>query len=170
MKDLGYDSYNSIIILGSMGIFTIFYFLKLIMILILKPFKFPKVVKFRNWLNNGIFFQEIIKLILEGYIEFLIAHYLNMHLLISSTVGDFFTIIFSFSTMFLCYIFVPGAIIYVIIEDVEVLNELDFKKRWGALYDEAKPTVSGRLFTLFFIMRRALFLGSCFFMMNSPNF
>jgi hypothetical protein len=126
----------------------------------------PRVVRFRNWLKNNLFFKEILILILEGYIEFLIAHYLNMHLLIKNTVGDLFAILFTFSTMFLCYIFVPGAIIYVIIKDVEVLNEINFKKRWGALYEETKPTVSGRLFTLFFIVRRALFLASCFFMMD----
>jgi hypothetical protein len=87
-----------------------------------------------------------------------------MNLLIKNTVGDFFTIIFTFTTMFLCYIFVPGAIIYVLKQDMEVLNDIKFKKMWGALYEETKLSLSGRIYSLIFILRRALFLAICFFM------
>lgn len=81
MEDLGYDSHNSILNLGSLAIFTVIYFVKVILyFIILKPYvRFSgRGASFQQSLQDSLFFGEIIFLTLESYFEFLIAGYLNI--------------------------------------------------------------------------------------------
>ena len=85
MEDLGYDTHNSIVNLSSLGLFSfiwvlkvsfyVFLFLPLIGFGLVKSKKFIKyIIRFKK----GLFFTEFIAITQEGYIEFLIAAYLNL--------------------------------------------------------------------------------------------
>ena len=60
MKDLGYDTHNAVLVLGSMGIFVLIYYFKLLLNLALKPIKNKKFQKFRSKMSKVLFFSEII--------------------------------------------------------------------------------------------------------------
>ena len=82
MENLGYESHNAVINLGSMAIFFTLYFVKIIIFMFVKLYK--KCAKGRygstslyNWFHKTLFFREILNIMFEGYMEFLIAGYLN---------------------------------------------------------------------------------------------
>ena len=80
MKDLGYNSNNSLRLLGSLFIFSMIYYVRL---LIFYPFVlcFVKIFKvgknYQKSLKEALIFNEIIVINLEAYIELLIAGYIN---------------------------------------------------------------------------------------------
>jgi len=81
MQDLGYDSHNSVQILGSLWILSVIFFVRLIlylpMIMALSLF-FKKLVPYKKSLQKRLAMGEWVKISLEAYFEFLIAGYLNI--------------------------------------------------------------------------------------------
>lgn len=76
MMDIGYDSYNPVLNLGTLFIFLIYYFLRfLVLMLFVKPVNLltDKLAKVNTILTNQVFFSSLILLLIEGYIEFLIS-------------------------------------------------------------------------------------------------
>ena len=81
MQDLGYDSHNSIQILGSFWVFSVFYFMRLIFLLPLVSVLsrcFKKLVTYKQDLKQKLIIGEWVTISLEAYLEFLIAGYLNI--------------------------------------------------------------------------------------------
>jgi hypothetical protein len=76
MQNIGYDSYNPILNLGSLGLYLAFYFFKLILLgFILWPF--TKLTGRGQWVLNrlvrNVFFGDILMLFIEGSMEFQIS-------------------------------------------------------------------------------------------------
>lgn len=81
MQDLGYDSHNSIQILGSLWIFSVLYFVRLIIYLPLITALsrcFTRLESYRLNLKKNLVIGEWVSISLEAYFEFLIAGYLNI--------------------------------------------------------------------------------------------
>ena len=171
MADLGYDTHNAVLVLGSMGIFVLIYYFKLLLNLALKPIKNKKVQKLRSKYSKSLFFSEILSIVMEGYIEFLIAQYLNLSLPLDSKTGEVISLIFTFSTMFLTWIFVPVVIFWTMAQSEDTLREKSFQEKWGPIYEGLNLRKSGSLgYPLIFILRRIIFLGVCFFLQEDPTF
>ena len=82
MSDVGYDSYNLILNLGTLAILFTLYILKIIaLVFILAPLstlwpnKFTKIFK---KFKESLFFGDLIMMFVEGYMEFLISSTLLM--------------------------------------------------------------------------------------------
>ena len=84
MVDLGYESDNAILNLGSVIVFLGLYMLELVfyvfLIIIMKVFsaKCGPLVRLEKWLYDKMFYQEILTLIMEAYLEFVISGVLNV--------------------------------------------------------------------------------------------
>ena len=82
MKDLGYESNNSVLVLGSITVFISFWILKVVsfLILLVSDKIFAKVFdkKYTSKLKRNLFWNGIIPTTLETYIELLIASNLNL--------------------------------------------------------------------------------------------
>ena len=93
MQDLGYDSNNCLQLLGSLFIFAVIYFMRVI---ILYPFVLTLIKLFNvgkgyaKTLKNDLFYGEIIVINLEAYMELLIAGYINYSFPLNSTDGEIF--------------------------------------------------------------------------------
>lgn len=79
IRDIGYETHSSILNLGTLFVLLSCYFLQVFACLIL--FIYNKITKkgrktFRK-LRNRIFWSSFFGIILDAYIEFLIASYLN---------------------------------------------------------------------------------------------
>ena len=118
MRDLGYETYSSVLNLGTLFIFLIVYFLKVLYLCVLwvlslvsKKFKY-KVKK----LQEKLFFNELLAIALEAYLEFLISGYLNIEaqkkLVVSDAPwyknGDIISKYASYFCLFLAVVFIPG--------------------------------------------------------------
>lgn len=80
MADLGYETHNSILNLGSICIFTSIYFAKFGLLVLLKVIHFltNKGESLYKSLLNQLVFGEIITIVLEAYFEILVTSYLNL--------------------------------------------------------------------------------------------
>lgn len=78
MENLGYNTHNSIIILGSLGLMAfISLSLMLFYVIAIIPLKHFTGAKYRHF-RKMLFFGQIIRLTHGGYFEVLIATYLNL--------------------------------------------------------------------------------------------
>ena len=79
MQDLGYETHNSVLNLGSLAIFLTLYFAQLGAFLLVKGFSLisGKGADFARKLKRGLFFGEIIALLIDAYFEFIISGYLQ---------------------------------------------------------------------------------------------
>jgi hypothetical protein len=80
MADLGYETHNSILNLGSIALFLSIYFFKIIALLSLWLIRkyTPKCKENYKSLYKQVFFAELIGLLLEAYFELLITSFLNI--------------------------------------------------------------------------------------------
>lgn len=81
MEDIGYETHNSLLNLGSLWIFLTFYVVKVIIyfaaVLIKRAFKTDRLMFTEKW-KKSLFFSEFLGIALEAYFEFIIAGYLNL--------------------------------------------------------------------------------------------
>jgi len=87
LKDLGYETTNAFTNLTTVGLTIIFYYFKVLLAGILKIWliltkgKYGGKKFFLNFTRN-MFFNEILGLSIEAYVEFLIASYLYLYAII----------------------------------------------------------------------------------------
>ena len=77
MLDLGYETHNSLLNLGSLAIFASIYFVEVFVFLILLVISFSgwKAPFLDKWAAR-LFFNDLIALLLDAYMEFMISGYL----------------------------------------------------------------------------------------------
>lgn len=120
MEDLGYDSHNSVLLLGSLGVFAFIYWSKVFFyIFILIPFVIfsKKGLKFAKRMKKELFFTGLISITLEGYFEYIIAAYMNITRPVPKLSGEIigsamawysaFLCLFLFPLIWVCLLFVP---------------------------------------------------------------
>lgn len=118
MKDLGYETQNVILNLGTLFVLMCGYFLKaLILFVVIKPSisywkKGKKVMKI---LMAQVVFKEFIYLFMEGYIEFLLSGSLAATIQ-KSSVHDHFAVYFTKYVVLFCTVFaLPSMLVYIIL-------------------------------------------------------
>ena len=84
-----------------------------------------------------LFFYEILRLFLEGYIEFVVSCWLNFFAPDRAAVGTVFGFIFAIIILIICWLILPAISIYTLLpKHRENLIRKKYKKRIGALYAE----------------------------------
>lgn len=83
-------------------------------------------------MGDQIFYSEIILLVIEGYMEFVVSFYLQ----VTSEQAEWYW--FSAILGILLFILFPGLIIWVARKGKDILLSQIFKTKWGALYFELK--------------------------------
>ena len=164
--DLGYDSHIPKGLLNSLLYMTIFYHVKVLIYFIAKFWSkrnkgkhTEKLEKFRDTL----FYQELILILIEGYIEFVIMVYIYFERIeamehpIWSNVTVFYYII-------MCGVVLPVVFIWLYTRPLEVIQkDPEFNRKWGSLFDEKrtneKPQV---MFYLVFVLRRLFYVSAAF--------
>lgn len=117
MKDLGYRTHNSMLNLGSLFIFTILYLIKVafLPLLALVVTISGRGRKYYQTLKQQLFFKEIIILLVEGCMEFLISGYLNILEPIhgSEFLGESLSLYIGWYSMVKIMIILPCMLLYV---------------------------------------------------------
>jgi hypothetical protein len=80
MRDIGYETDNSLLNLGSMAYYLFFYILIMIAVSFVKLFRMKtgKCIQLYKRLFYLCFFVVILEVLKEGYLEFLISSTLNI--------------------------------------------------------------------------------------------
>ena len=103
--------------------------------------------------------------------EFLIAGYLNYDKPIcdKEASGEKFAVVVSYFCLFSSLVLVPGAMIHILSEKLEVIQSIEFKNSYGSMYEGVKTDSKFKLaFYLIFILRRMLFSFVAFGLSWSP--
>lgn len=118
MQDLGYDSNNSLQLLGSLFIMAVFYFMRVliyypVILCVIRLFKVGK--NYGRTLKEQLFFGEIIMINIEAYMELLISGYINYSFPLNTTDGEKLGLYVSWYAFATCLLLMPCANIWVLI-------------------------------------------------------
>lgn len=93
--DIGYETHNSMLNLGSLAIFTSLWFFKLPFLLLAKALsgKFTTFGKIFNKMYKAMVFGELIAILIDAYFEFLISGYLQFKAPLYSENGETVSVI-----------------------------------------------------------------------------
>ena len=102
----------------------------------------------------------ILEVTLEGYLEFGTNGYINLRAIKLNQPGEIIGFAMSCFCIFMDVIFLPAVLLWInLFKDKYDLRKKAFKEKWGVVYDGYKySTKYLRLYTLFFVFRRMLFL------------
>ena len=173
MEELGYDSHNSVLNLGTIAVFSFLYYLRVLYyFLIVKPYvHFTGRGKiYMNRLAESLFFGELLFLAMEAYLEFLISGYLNLSEPLSSTSGEVVATCLGMYSILLTLVVIPVLFYYTVFsKPINKLNEKSFYKKWDGLYEGVRTKHRGPLmFYPVFCARRILFCIFAFYMFSTP--
>ena len=82
-----------------------------------------------------LFFYEILRLFLEGYLQFVVSSWLGFFALDKTAAGSIFGYIFSALILIMCWGVLPFLSVYMLLpRNRNRLKDLGFRKRIGAFY------------------------------------
>lgn len=124
--------------------------------------------KLTRWLGENLFFNALLVMALEGYMEMLISGYINSRSMQSSTPGEVLGSIYCVICLFCVIIFAPLAILWMFCTKNDAKIQKDkFQKRWGALSSDIRTNSRlRRAFYLIFIFRRFVMIATTLIMQN----
>lgn len=169
MTDLGYKNNNSILNLGSLFLFVVLYILKILLvypIFLLAAKLTGKGNRLLKSMQKQMFYGEIILLMIEGCMEFLISGYLNAidPLFDSTFVGNKISLYVGYFSLFLIMVLMPAIFFYVLTQPLYFIRHSpEFQQKWGMIYDGCKTKSKATMsFFLVFLIRRLLYLYVAF--------
>lgn len=161
MVDLGYESHNELINLGSLFLLLVAWASQVGLYFLIKhvSLKKNKVFKFLNDWNKKLFYSELLRILIEGYLEFLIAGYLAVKNPLFTTAGEVLSFIVGIVVTPLTGIFIPCIIINILRQPLKTIQSVAFRQKWGQLYGGVKTRSKFTLlYYLLFVLRRNLFV------------
>ena len=161
VQQLGYGSFNSLDVMGSVTIFCAFYLFRVCLVpfLALVSSKFKPLKRWFRALQRRLFFRDIHILLLEAYIEFVIAFYFNMKYPLYTSAGEMMGVIFGYMCLFGTMIFLPLSFLYLSSKSRSIVSSPGFRGRWGGLYEGVSLRSRMQLmFFLFYMVRRTFFV------------
>ena len=174
MEDLGYETHNSILNLGSMWIFGIQYFLRVFIYIILKLVRyFPKNrYKFaflEKW-EQQMFFGELLSLCIDGYSEWVISGYLNLRQPLYAYNGDYVGNVSAFMCLLFSLGFVPISLLYFMLQSTDKYSEPGFITKWGFFLNDLKPNSKWSTgYFVIYVGRRLFFLVLVYYFNTFPS-
>jgi hypothetical protein len=119
--------------------------------------------------SKDIFFNQILGLSLEAYIEFYINSLLNIQTADFSTNGEWLGISLSYFTAIIIHGVLPILSLFIISRKKKELIKTPFSECVGELYESTRIDSKLKLaYTLMFIIRRGIYLTIGMFLLN-PN-
>ena len=105
MAFLGYESHNSMRILGSISVFLMWWLIKLVSLpfISLASSKSKTISKWHQALKRSMFWGALFSTVLEAYIELLIAFNLNLQFPLFDFNGDKVSYIFAMFCSIACF-------------------------------------------------------------------
>jgi len=105
MQYISFNDRNTLIGLGTTAVYILAYLVNVLLVLILKIYILLTKGKFGgqellNYLIKGLFFNVIISMTLEAYIEFTIYGFLNLYTMDGKMSGEILGLIFSIFCIF----------------------------------------------------------------------
>ena len=171
LEELGFDSHNMILNLGSMFYYINVSIILLVMATILTRIKSKHklLLKLKKNLKFFVLLNQLFIVFQEGFIEILVSCYLNFQNTITITVSDKVSNIFAIILIIVSLTVIPAAVIFAMSKDETTLNSKKSHFRYGAAYENLKTkSVFALFYNLLFLLRRLILVFFIFnkFLMN----
>lgn len=124
MRDIGYDSYNPILNLGTLFILMMFYTVGIVLFaLFIYPLRRFKQITFKTYrkIRRRLFFQQGIVLFIEGYIEFLIAARLTYNAPDTSVDKTLLSNVVAYSVLAITAFILPACYLWIMTKSLDQL-------------------------------------------------
>jgi hypothetical protein len=161
---LDYNTSNALIGLGTIGIVLFLYILAVIIIAFFKMFLVVTKKKLGGkktykFLYRKLFFNFIIEVSLEAYMELYIYGYISISSQFSFLSGDMIGIIIGFFSLLLSIVFLPFSLLKIIFfTNKQTLHFERNIETWGSLYEGIKYKTKYELsYNLVYIIRRLIY-------------
>jgi len=166
---MGYERENSILNLGMVFILLVLGLIVIAAVKLLDSLNmFKHCKKIKAFLEKNFLYSFLIRLFIEGYLELSICAFVNFKTLNFEYGGNAIASVFSISLIIGVMLF-PSVTTVFLIKEMHSLEELDFKKKYGSLYDGLKTNCKGGvLYYCVFSLRRLLFAWMSVFLTESP--
>ena len=151
--------------MGSVSVFVMFYFAKVILIPVLIKIrhKFLLTRKFFHHLLRRLCFSDLHAILIESYLEFLIAMYFNWKYPMFTTNGEISGIVFYVIIACGTFIFLPSSFLFMLKKSMKKIRESNFLKVFGGLVSDVrlknKWTTS---YYLIYLIRRNIYVFTAF--------
>lgn len=168
MRDIGYDSFNLFMNLGTLAFLCCLYLLKVvIVILILKPASyFSSLAKslYKTYYRQ-VFFGDLFAIFVEGYMEFLIS---SAFLILVAPEESVDWVPYQVNTAYVCLFLalalIPSIYLFILTRPLKRYQTRLFRRRWGILVKNVNSKFKINMFFPFwFILQRILYIGTAFF-------
>lgn len=114
-------------------------------------------------MRHRLFFTDIIGLMIEAYLEFIISGWLNMQVTTDSTDGEVAAHYVGYFSLFITLIVMPGAYLIMMRHPKKDFLRKKFTRKWGGFYEGVRTRYKVYSFFYFiFMMRRVLFVTCAF--------
>jgi hypothetical protein len=151
----------------------LFYTLLIYIVLALIFLILSRITNEDSYIGRGIlaikvkfFFNFLVRLMLEGYLEFFLCTIVNLQQLLFTTTGETISSILSI-LMFISLILMPGLMHFLLKNYRHKLHYPRFKKQFGEFYDGIKLNSSHAIFfNLYFVLRRLILITSLVYFEN----
>mmetsp|Transcript_51783 Transcript_51783/g.71125 ORF Transcript_51783/g.71125 Transcript_51783/m.71125 type:complete len:228 (-) Transcript_51783:690-1373(-) len=158
-EENGYETSNFAECLGTFYLIITYVCVKLVILLILHPFTyFFYPLKLSLWLRKGLFWGEIIRVGLEGYLETTISALINYEWLYWENWSD--ALLNTNVIMFTVINFLAPISVYIFMNcNMFRVENHDFEKLYGAFWEglNTHNHYGGMYYNVFFCIRRLLF-------------
>jgi hypothetical protein len=173
LVDIGYDSFNPILNLGTLFVLVLLYLLQcVIFVTVIWPMRKLKWIRGRTyfWIKNRLFWKAIIFIFVEGYIEFVLSArllFVSHEESVDRTPLQWFV---CWSIVGLCFILMPLMYSMLLFQNIVTLRKSkSFRRRWFSLYDEISLKDKWSLLSnVTFCLRRIIYVEIAFKMGDYP--
>ena len=112
--------------------------------------------KLYTFLSNILFYNFILRLILEGYMQYAITSLTNVRSLQWGNSSDTFASLFAIAILIILLVF-PFLIWFLLWHNLAWLNTGKHISTYGSVYNELRITRFGVLYNVFYVLRRIMF-------------
>ena len=113
-------------------------------------------------LLKGLFFNSILSITMESFLEQIIYGFLNIYYRDKSTNGEILGLIFAFICIFSVFFLLNSLIWSLFFKNEIQLTSEEFQERWGALHEFLNTKkLNSRFYNLIFLVRRIIFVVIC---------
>ena len=175
MEQLGYETHNAILNLGSLFIFIAIYIVLLIInVLVFRTLfkccpKNLRIQKVYTWMCEFLYFSEFIALSLDCYLELTVSGWLMINAPLMTSNGEVLSIYVGIYAISVALLALPCITVYILFQNIDRLQEKDFANKWSKFYEDLKPNFKVALFyPVIFMARRLIFTVLAFIMYDYP--
>ena len=171
---LGYPSHNPLLNLGFMAILNMIYITKLfIFTLIVYPIfrKFGRLKKYKRMLMYQLFFNDLLVLFIEGYLELILAGLLIEKVPENNQDNNPFMLGVGYYYLFVTMFLIPGLLGWLFHLSLRKIKSKYIMKRFKYIFKQLKmKNKQQAMYYGFFVFRRSIYMLTYKYFVDYPFF